>query len=97
MARKAESSHTFEIANMDHFAAFADFMQEALTDADIEAEVTFIETPMFGKPYVQINFRDIEQPMDSWTLMLDEGQTLNIGHDVIGRTEAWITGGVFDE
>lgn len=81
-------SHKFEVANIDHFAAFADWMQEKLP----EAEVTFQDKPMFGKPYVQINIRNIFQPMESYTLMLDEGQTFNIGH-----SEAWISGGTFDE
>lgn len=82
----AIESHTFEVADIEHFQEFADWMQEKLP----EAEVTFHETPMFGKPYVQINIRNIWEPCESYTLMLDEGRTFNIG-----RSEAWISG--YDE
>lgn len=81
-------SHTFEVADIEHFAAFADFMAEKLP----EAEVTFRDKPMFGKPYVEVNIRNIWEPCESYTLMLDEGQTFNIG-----RVEAWISGGFYDE
>jgi hypothetical protein len=79
----ALESHTFEVADIEHFAAFADWMQEKLP----EAEVTFHDKPMFGKPYVQINIRNIWEPCESYTLMMDEGRTFNIG-----RFEAWISG-----
>lgn len=85
---EALDSHTFEVADIEHFQAFADWMQEKLP----EAYLTFIEKPIFGGPYVQIDIRNIWDPCESYTLMMDEGQTFNIGHD-----EAWITGGVFDE
>jgi hypothetical protein len=70
---------------MDHFQAFADWLAEHLPTA----EVTFHEKPFFGKPWIQIDQREF---MDRWTLMLDEGQTFNIGDDT-GRVDAWITEG----
>lgn len=79
----AEHSHKFEVADIEHFQVFADWMARELP----EAVLTFVEKPMFGKPYVQIDIREIWAPMDSYTLMLDEGQTFNIGRD-----EAWISG-----
>ena len=79
----ALESFTFEAADIEHFAAFADWMAEHLP----MAEVTFHDKPMMGKPYVQINIRDIWEPMESYTLMLDEGRTFNIG-----ESEAWISG-----
>jgi hypothetical protein len=85
----ALESHTFEVADIEHFAEFADWMQEKLPEAD----VTFRDKPMFGKPYVQVTIREIWERGESYTLMLDEGQTFNIG-----RTEAWISGDpAFDE
>lgn len=80
-------SHTFEVGDIEHFAAFADFMQEHLP----EAEVTFVEKPIFGQPYVQINIRNIWEACESYTLMVDPGQTFHIGF-----SEAWVTGGIFD-
>ncbi len=89
MKTKPEHSHTFEVADIEHFQAFADWMQEHSP----EAVVTFIETPFFGKPYVQIDYRE---PMNRYTLMLDEGQTFNIG-DNMGTPDSWITGGLRNE
>lgn len=81
MVTKAEHSHTFEVADMDHFQAFADWLAEHLPTA----EVTFHDKPMFGKPWIQIDHREY---MDRWTLMLDEGRTFNVGSG-----DAWISGG----
>lgn len=81
-------SYTFEAADLEHFYAFADWMQERYP----KATVTFIEKPMFGGPYVQIDIRGVWGPGETCTLMLDAGQTFNIG-----RSEAWITGGFYDE
>lgn len=81
MVTKANHSHTFEVANMDHFQAFADWIAEH----DPHAEVTYHDKPFFGSPWIQVDHRD---GMDRWTLMLDEGQTYNIGDG-----ESWISGG----
>jgi hypothetical protein len=79
MVTKAEHSHKFEVADMEHFQAFADWLTEHLP----KAEVTFHDKPFFGRPWIQIDQRE---NMDRWTLMLDEGHTFNVGNG-----EAWIT------
>ena len=84
----AEHSHKFEVGDIEHFQSFADFMQEHLP----EAYVTFVEKPIFGNPYIQVDIRNIWDACESYTLMVDPGQTFNIGRD-----EAWVTGGIFDE
>jgi hypothetical protein len=78
-------SHTLEVADIEHFQSFADWMAEHSP----EAVLTFVDKPIWGKPYVQIDYRE---PMNRYTLMLDEGQTFNIG-DNMGTTDSWITGG----
>jgi hypothetical protein len=85
MVTKADHTFTFEVADHEHFQAFADWLAEHQPTA----EATFHDKPFFGKPYVQIDHR---QPMDRWTLMLDEGDTYNIGTNM-GTADAWITGG----
>lgn len=81
MVTKANHTYTFEVADHDNFQAFADWLAEHQP----KSEVTFHDKPFFGKPYVQIDHRD---GVDRWTLMLDEGDTFNIGDG-----ESWITGG----
>lgn len=81
MVTKADHTFAFDVADIEHFQAFADWLAEHLP----MAEATFIEKPMFGGPYVQIDHREF---FDRWTLMLDVGKTFNIG-----QGEAWITGG----
>lgn len=82
MAKTAEHSHTFEVADIEHFQVFADWMNEHLPEAD----VTYVEKPTYGKPYVMIIVRE---DYFSYALMLDEGKTFHIGDN-----EAWITGGL---
>lgn len=77
----AVRSIDFAKTDMEHFIDFADEMKQYLPAAD----VTYIEKPMFGKPYVQVTVRNPLNPMDSYTLMVDEGQTLHIG-----STEVWV-------
>jgi hypothetical protein len=85
----AEKTYTFEQGDMEDFQGFADFVAENIGPG---AFVTFHEKPIFGDPYVQIDIRNVWDSCESYTLMMDKGQTFNIGRD-----EAWITGGIFDE